>query len=44
VTRLEQYDVKMTVVKRLSMRDEFGSSPPRTSNGIEAREIRAVKV
>ena len=28
---MEQYDVKITVVKRLSVKDVFGSSPPKIS-------------
>jgi len=33
---LEQYDVKITVVKKLSTKDVFGSSPPGISNDVEA--------
>jgi uncharacterized repeat protein (TIGR04076 family) len=33
---LEQYDVKITVAKKLSTKDVFGSSPPRISKDVES--------
>jgi uncharacterized repeat protein (TIGR04076 family) len=33
---LEQHDVKITVAKKLSTKDVFGSSPPRISKDVES--------
>jgi len=32
---MEQYDVKITVAKKLSVKDVFGSSPPKISQEVE---------